>query len=137
MVTMSIDTLPSPYYDKVVGNFASNFVDLVVMGERIELSIKHGKFAQTSNNMGLAKKPTLEKKKGKTNVVLGKGNTLSYPVATYTSPPPMPYVPPYQPRADIRATTSSRSTQQGTRMPPRTLTLIPIPYTKLLSRLVE
>ncbi|RDX74116.1 hypothetical protein CR513_46175, partial [Mucuna pruriens] len=30
MVTMFINTLPSPYYDKVVGNVASNFADLVV-----------------------------------------------------------------------------------------------------------
>ncbi|RDX64296.1 hypothetical protein CR513_57154, partial [Mucuna pruriens] len=39
MVTMFIDTLPSPYYDKVVGNVASNFAELVVVGERIELGI--------------------------------------------------------------------------------------------------
>ncbi|RDX78076.1 hypothetical protein CR513_41705, partial [Mucuna pruriens] len=68
MVTMFIDTLPSPYYDKVVGNVAFNFVDLVVVGERIELGIQHGKFAY----IGFAKKPTPEKKKGKTNVVLGR-----------------------------------------------------------------
>ncbi|RDX70771.1 hypothetical protein CR513_49949, partial [Mucuna pruriens] len=28
---MFIDTLPSPYYDKVMGSVASNFVDLVVV----------------------------------------------------------------------------------------------------------
>ncbi|RDX99367.1 hypothetical protein CR513_17589, partial [Mucuna pruriens] len=28
MVTMFIDTLPSPYYDKVVGNVTSNLADL-------------------------------------------------------------------------------------------------------------
>ncbi|RDX88621.1 hypothetical protein CR513_29767, partial [Mucuna pruriens] len=89
-------TLPSPYYDKVVGNVASNFTNIVVVGERIELGIRRGKFAQTSSNMGLAKKPMLEKKKGETNAVLmepifpqGKGSTLSYPTATYASLPPM------------------------------------------------
>ncbi|RDX72970.1 hypothetical protein CR513_47480, partial [Mucuna pruriens] len=40
MVTMFIDTLLSPYYDKVVGSVASNFTDLMVVGERIELSIR-------------------------------------------------------------------------------------------------
>ncbi|RDX74647.1 hypothetical protein CR513_45577, partial [Mucuna pruriens] len=148
MVTMFIDTLPSLYYDKVVGNVTSNFTDLVVVGKRIELGIRREKFTHTSKNMGLAKKPTLEKKKGKTNAMLvepvfplGKGNTLSYPVsfhigarstATYASPPLMPYVPPYQPRADTRVATNSRSAQQGTRRLPRMFTPIPMPYTELL-----
>ncbi|RDX70334.1 hypothetical protein CR513_50430, partial [Mucuna pruriens] len=46
MVTMFIDTLPSSYYDRVVGNVASNFADLVVVGKRIELGIRQGKFAK-------------------------------------------------------------------------------------------
>ncbi|RDX90789.1 hypothetical protein CR513_27294, partial [Mucuna pruriens] len=70
MVTMFIDTLPSPYYDKVVGNVASNFTNLVVVGERIELGIQRGKFAQTNSGPSFAKKPTSEKKKGETNTML-------------------------------------------------------------------
>ncbi|RDX90424.1 Retrovirus-related Pol polyprotein from transposon 17.6, partial [Mucuna pruriens] len=50
----------------------------------------------------------------------------SKPMTTYTNPPPVPYVPPYQPRADTRAATNSRPTQQGTRRPPKTLAPIPI-----------
>ncbi|RDY00940.1 hypothetical protein CR513_15787, partial [Mucuna pruriens] len=72
MVIMFIDTLPSPYYDRVVGNVASNFADLVVVGERIEVGIQRGKFAQTNSCTSFAKKPTPEKKKGETNVVLIK-----------------------------------------------------------------
>ncbi|RDX73688.1 hypothetical protein CR513_46678, partial [Mucuna pruriens] len=53
---MFIDTLPSPYYDKVVGNIASNFADLVV-------------FAQASSNAGFAKKLASEKKKGEANAM--------------------------------------------------------------------
>ncbi|RDX67654.1 hypothetical protein CR513_53435, partial [Mucuna pruriens] len=64
MVTMFIDTLPSPYYDKVVGNVASSFTDLVVVGERIELGIRRGNFAQSSNSVGFSKKLTSKKKKG-------------------------------------------------------------------------
>ncbi|RDY08601.1 hypothetical protein CR513_07146, partial [Mucuna pruriens] len=84
-VTIFIDTLPTLYYDKVVGNITSNFIDLVVVGERIELGIRHGKFIQTSSNVGFAKKPTFEKK-GETNAMLvelvfpqGKTNAPSYP----------------------------------------------------------
>ncbi|RDX82629.1 hypothetical protein CR513_36563, partial [Mucuna pruriens] len=79
MVTMFIDTLPSPYYDKVVENVASNFADLVVVG----------KFTQTNSTASFAKKTTLEKKKGETNAVLieptfpqTKINTSSYPTQT-------------------------------------------------------
>ncbi|RDY01257.1 hypothetical protein CR513_15433, partial [Mucuna pruriens] len=63
MITMFIGSLPSPYYDRVVGNVASNFADLVVVGERIE-------FAQTNKVTSFAKKTTSEKKKGETNTVL-------------------------------------------------------------------
>ncbi|RDX58017.1 hypothetical protein CR513_62701, partial [Mucuna pruriens] len=69
-----------------VGNVASNFADLVVVGKRIEVSIRRGKFAQTNRVVGFAKKTTSEKKKGETNVVLIKPtfpqtkiNTSSYP----------------------------------------------------------
>ncbi|RDX92297.1 hypothetical protein CR513_25586, partial [Mucuna pruriens] len=64
MVTMFIDTLPSPYYDRIVGNVASNFVDLVVVGERIELGIRRGNFTQTNNSASFTKKPAPERKKG-------------------------------------------------------------------------
>ncbi|RDX70004.1 hypothetical protein CR513_50800, partial [Mucuna pruriens] len=127
---MFINTLPSPYYNKVVGNVASNFADLVVAGERIELDIIRGKFAQLSSNVGLAKRPMPGKKKGETNA--GKGNTPSYLTTTYASPSPTSYVPPYQLRANAGSATNSRSIQQGTRRPLRTLTPIPMPYIELL-----
>ncbi|RDX83399.1 hypothetical protein CR513_35669, partial [Mucuna pruriens] len=80
MVTMFIDTLPSPYYDKVVGNVTSNFANLVVVGQRIELGIRHG-----NGNMGSAKMLTSEKKRGEANTMLiepvflqGKGVVPSY-----------------------------------------------------------
>ncbi|RDX83076.1 hypothetical protein CR513_36039, partial [Mucuna pruriens] len=42
MVTMFINTLPSSYYDMIVGNVASNFADLVMVDERIELAFGEG-----------------------------------------------------------------------------------------------
>ncbi|RDX88591.1 hypothetical protein CR513_29794, partial [Mucuna pruriens] len=68
MVTMFIDTLLSPYYDKVVGSVASNFADLVVVGERIELGIRCGKLAQANNHVGFAKKLPSEKRKMKSTL---------------------------------------------------------------------
>ncbi|RDY04537.1 hypothetical protein CR513_11721, partial [Mucuna pruriens] len=129
MVTMFIDTLPSPYYDKVVGNVASSFADLVVVGERIELGIRRGK------------------KKVKPVFPQGKANPPSYPTqihvggsrwaATYANPPPMPYVPPYQLRTDAKATASSKPTQQTARRAPRALAPIPMTYTGLLPFLLK
>ncbi|RDY01720.1 hypothetical protein CR513_14912, partial [Mucuna pruriens] len=62
---------------KVVGNVASNFADLVVVSERIELGIKRGKFVQSSNTIQFAKKPNQDKKKGEANAILLE-SVLSY-----------------------------------------------------------
>ncbi|RDY06115.1 hypothetical protein CR513_09944, partial [Mucuna pruriens] len=65
MVTMFIDTLPSPYYDKVVGNVTSNFADLVVVGERIELGLRWQKFAKQTATTTLLRSPYLRRRKAK------------------------------------------------------------------------
>ncbi|RDX82632.1 hypothetical protein CR513_36566, partial [Mucuna pruriens] len=134
MVTMFIETRSSPYYDKVVGSVASNFADLMVVGERIELGIRHGKLAQANSNWALLRSSRQRKRKA-------KPTSPSYPVqlhveagsmAAHASLPPMSYVPPYQPRVDARVAVTLGSAQQGARRPPRMLTPIPMTYTKLL-----
>ncbi|RDX98906.1 hypothetical protein CR513_18121, partial [Mucuna pruriens] len=135
MVTMFIDTLPSPYYDRVVGNVASNIADLVVVGERIDTNF--------------TKKLALEKKKGETNVVLvepvfpqEKVNTSLYStwiqVGSRSAAMPLaPYILPFQPRADVGAATRTRLAQQGMRKPHRVLAPIPMTYIELLPLLLE
>jgi len=49
MVTMMVDTLPVFYYEKLVGYMPSSFTDLVFTGERIEVSLKRGKFDYVSS----------------------------------------------------------------------------------------
>ncbi|RDX95753.1 hypothetical protein CR513_21680, partial [Mucuna pruriens] len=102
MVTMFIDTLPSPYYDRIVGNVASNFADLVVVGERIELGIRRGKFTQTNNNANFTKKLAPERKKGeanadhrqhRTNTVRGKKVEQVVPLKPLEPPYPRSYDP--------------------------------------------
>ena len=64
MITMTVDTLPVFYYEKMVGYMPSSFADLVFAGERIEVGLRRGKFdyvvsTSTSNRrsrMGGAKK---------------------------------------------------------------------------------
>ncbi|RDX89627.1 hypothetical protein CR513_28625, partial [Mucuna pruriens] len=147
MVTMFIDTLPSPYNDKVVGNVASNFADLVVVGERIEVGIRREKFTQTNSVAGFTKKTTSEKKKGETNAVVieptfpqTKINTSPYPTqerSWLAMTQPTPYIPPSQPRTDAGATVNARPTQQATRRSHKVLTPILMTYTKLFPLLLE
>ncbi|RDX92018.1 hypothetical protein CR513_25907, partial [Mucuna pruriens] len=68
MASMFIDTLPSPFYDKVIGSVASNFADLVTIGERIETGIKQGRFAQDLGNASFVKK--VEKQRGEANTMI-------------------------------------------------------------------
>ena len=44
MITMIVDTLSVFYYEKMVGYMPSSFVDLVFVGERIEVGSRRGKF---------------------------------------------------------------------------------------------
>ena len=44
MITMIVDTLLVFYYEKMVGYTPSSFVDLVFLGERIEVGLRRGKF---------------------------------------------------------------------------------------------
>ncbi|RDY00547.1 hypothetical protein CR513_16266, partial [Mucuna pruriens] len=136
MVTMFFDTLPSPYYNKVVGNVASNFADLVVVGERIEVGIRRGKFTQTNSAVGFTKKTMSEEKKGETNTVLiqptfpqTKINASSYPTQVGSKlvvTQQTPYIQPSQP-----------PTQQAARRSHRVLTPILMTYTKLFPLLLE
>jgi len=43
---MFMRTLQSPFYEHMLGSVSSNFVDIVIIGERIELGLKTGKIAQ-------------------------------------------------------------------------------------------
>ncbi|RDY03351.1 hypothetical protein CR513_13073, partial [Mucuna pruriens] len=43
MVTMFVDTLHLPFFKKMVGNMSSNFADLLLIGERVEVRMKKGR----------------------------------------------------------------------------------------------
>ena len=47
MITIMVDTLPTFYYEKLIGYMPANFADLVFVGERIESGL--GKFEYASN----------------------------------------------------------------------------------------
>ncbi|RDX81553.1 hypothetical protein CR513_37743, partial [Mucuna pruriens] len=65
----SPETLSSSFYEKVVGSVASNFADLVIVGERIEPGLKRGQTAQTNSHTSSSRKPVQERRKRETNAI--------------------------------------------------------------------
>ena len=69
IVTIFIETLGNPFYEKMIGNIASSFSDIVITGERIEAAMRSGKIAQPA--MSSVKKPfTGANNKGSANAVM-------------------------------------------------------------------
>ena len=83
LIDMFTNTLPGPYYDKMVGSVSAGFSDLVKIGERIENGLKNGKIQFTSGNQDAARKHSggfQKKKEGETNAVMsGKGGSYQAP----------------------------------------------------------
>ncbi|XP_052727606.1 uncharacterized protein LOC128193339 [Vigna angularis] len=71
MVAMFVNTLQSPFYEHMVGNVSSNFANIVIIGERIEIGLKNGKIAGGSSAVENSKKPSFnpgKKKEGDVHV---------------------------------------------------------------------
>ncbi|XP_019434187.1 PREDICTED: uncharacterized protein LOC109340878 [Lupinus angustifolius] len=60
-LSIFIDTLQSPYYERLIGNVTTNFNALIKVGEKLEGGIKSGKIAEEGS--GSVKKPAFMKKK--------------------------------------------------------------------------
>ncbi|KAF1892271.1 hypothetical protein Lal_00031385 [Lupinus albus] len=60
-ITSFINTLPNPFFEKMIGNNTSDFNSLIKVGDRIEQSIKAGKIA--AEQTVESKKPNYAKKK--------------------------------------------------------------------------
>ncbi|RDX85813.1 hypothetical protein CR513_32936, partial [Mucuna pruriens] len=142
MVSTFIDTLPTPYYEIIVGSVSSNFADLVIIGERIEAGLKRGKFASAMGQASYAKKVTQEKRKAEANAVIanttagyGQAKPLHIQVKEKLGadlPTPL-YLP-----ADTAGTSAATGTKPPIRRnTPRTLDPVPIPYPELLKSLLE
>ena len=69
---MFFNALKAPYYDRMIGNSNTNFLDVVFAGEMIESRIKLGKIESIE-----AKKLTLKKKEGETHAVSYQGKTYN------------------------------------------------------------
>ncbi|RDX92714.1 hypothetical protein CR513_25104, partial [Mucuna pruriens] len=142
MVSTFIDTLPSPFYEIVVGSVSANFADLVIIGERIEIGLKRGKFASNARQVSFARKATQEKKKGDANAVIantmaryGQGKPMHIQVKE--RPGTIPTAPLYLPTNTAKANTYTSTKPVNRRNTIRTLDPVPVPYTELLKTLLE
>ncbi|RDX61815.1 hypothetical protein CR513_59916, partial [Mucuna pruriens] len=48
---MFIDTLESPFYNRVIGNVSLNFSNLVIVREKVEMGVRSGRIAQGQQQM--------------------------------------------------------------------------------------
>ena len=64
---MFVNTLQPPFYEHMIGNWniSSNFVDIIIIGERIESGIKNGKIAYGPPAAANTKKPGFNQSKKK------------------------------------------------------------------------
>ncbi|XP_073221270.1 uncharacterized protein [Cicer arietinum] len=96
MVTMFINTLQPPFYDKMIGSVSSNFSDLVIIGERVEMGLKSGKIASGYTGLNNTKKLPAganKKKEEESHFVasnLANPSFVRRPYAATTSEPPYP-----------------------------------------------
>jgi len=81
MVTMFMGTLQSPFHEHMLVSVSSNFVDVVIVGERIELGLKTGKIAQGTTST--SKKFGFNPVKKKENDGQVASTTVHYPSTNY------------------------------------------------------
>ncbi|RDY06270.1 hypothetical protein CR513_09777, partial [Mucuna pruriens] len=141
MVSMFKETLPSPFYDKVVGSVASNFADLVTVGERIESGLKRGRIA--GNPTSSTRKPVPERRKGEANVVTidpsksyGPGGSSSSPLITLSSSGMIVSTNPLNPNRGEVANPPNIQNTRPSRLR-RIFTPIPMTYTTLFHQLLQ
>ena len=67
-----LNTLKTPYYDRMVGNSNTNFSDVVSIGEMIESEVKLGKIEGIE-----AKKPAPKKREGETHAISYQGKAYN------------------------------------------------------------
>lgn len=115
MVAIFIDTLQSPFYDKMIGTASSNFSDLVAIGDMVEMGMKKGKIAP----IGQAKQ-----EEGETQVImscLGKSSHHSHT-----------NLKSYHPPTNYQLDHSPTSLQQPFQIP-----CIPYPYVATTSQVSQ
>ncbi|RDX90851.1 hypothetical protein CR513_27247, partial [Mucuna pruriens] len=112
MVIMFIDTLQPPFFKKMEGNVSSNFVDLVIIRERVEMG------------------PTITY----TPIPACLPNTTSIPISTLAKLPTTSTLDHTLPNTRTTQPNANPSQRRNT---PRVLSPIPMSYVELLAHLIQ
>ncbi|KAH1256863.1 hypothetical protein HKD37_03G006980 [Glycine soja] len=103
MIIVMVDTLPVFYYEKMVGYTPSSFVDLVFVGERIEIGLKRGKSDHHALINAKTRANKEDEKEGETHVVTAIPIQPSFPPTQRchysANNNPSPYPPPSYPQS--------------------------------------
>ncbi|CAN1132462.1 hypothetical protein LINPERHAP2_LOCUS7036, partial [Linum perenne] len=148
MISIFFETLRAPFYNNMLGSIASNFSDLLIIGERIEKGIKHGKIESHESRRTTATKKkdevhaTFQENNGKKWSPLPKSNyTTSYVAATMPTvqtPTVKAQSPSVQPTKTQDVTSKNEERGRPTSFRPRSeIDPIPISYTELYPRLLK
>lgn len=57
LVDIFMGTLQGLYYEKMIDNYSTNFIDMVTIGEYVDNGLKSGKIADTTAQQTTNKKP--------------------------------------------------------------------------------
>lgn len=102
MITMIVDTLSVFYYEKMVGYMPSSFVDLVFVGERIEVGLRRDKFDYAASMNKKSGENKENKKEGGTHAMTVVPTWSNFPLAQQyqhsANISSSHYPPSYQPR---------------------------------------
>ena len=110
MITIMVDTLPTFYYEKLIGYMPANFADLIFAAERIESGLRNGKFEYASNvapNNNRRAPVVGTRKKGDTHAVTTAPTWMKAPQNIQSSYQPNP------PNFSIRAGSSLPTQVKG------------------------
>ena len=81
MITLTVDTLPVFYYEKLVGYTPSSFANLVFVGERIKVGLRRGNFDYAAFMNRKPRANVENKKEGETHDVIVVPTWPNFPLA--------------------------------------------------------
>jgi hypothetical protein len=152
MIKIFVDTLKNPYFDRMIGLQLQFFVNLILVGERIEDAVKTKKIVDMSALLALAeqaaKKTPAKKKEGDVQMI-GRSNgrpRQALPIFTMqpVQPKPTPIRAPTQapalapaPQMPMRPAGNQANDNRPARRELRQFTPLPMPLTQLYPILIE
>ncbi|XP_057452389.1 uncharacterized protein LOC130744214 [Lotus japonicus] len=134
IVSMFIETLQSPFYDRMVESVSSNFSDMVIIGERVEHGMRIGRIPANHSATSNMKKPA--QNFGKNNE--GEANAVTtYQTSQWHQPTPPQssnIIHPHQnsPQDQDPKSTNNQRNKDRVQFDP-----IPMTYTELLPQLIK